>query len=169
MARNYFSKYPNMFPLEWLPLLIKIGHYEEARNYIKNMNIKQIAILDEKESCYNSNLSKIEFLSCLSQVSKKVAESKYTNKDYWLNYIQQHKEDKLNINNKGQMNLYMRSGLEQMKNNDYKNAINYFEKILEIQDYNYKAHEKLEICYQKLGNNKKANEQARIMKELLAL
>ena len=169
IGRNYISKYPNMFPMEWLPILIKIGHYEEAENYIKNMDIKQMALLDEKESCYDSNLSKIEFLSCLNQVNKRVAENEYINKDYWLNYIKQHKEDNPDINNKNQMNSYMQSGLECMKKNDYKNAVNYFEKVLEIQDYNYKAHEKLETCCQKLGNNKKANEHARIMKELLDL
>ena len=63
----------------------------------------------------------------------------------------------------------LKLGIAYMDKHNYKKAIECFNKILEIQDYNYKAHEKLEICYRKLGNIQKANEHARIMKELLAL
>lgn len=65
--------------------------------------------------------------------------------------------------------LYLKLGIAYMDKQDYRKAIKCFENILKIQDYNYKAHEKLEICYRKLGNTQKAEEHARIMKELLAL
>lgn len=65
--------------------------------------------------------------------------------------------------------LYFKLGMAYIGKKDYKKALECFENILEIQDYNYKAHEKLEICYRKLGNIQKADEHARIMKELLAL
>jgi len=65
--------------------------------------------------------------------------------------------------------LYLKLGIAYMDKQDYRKAIKCFENILKIQDYNYKAHEKLEICYRKLGNTQKAEEHTRIMKELLAL
>jgi len=67
------------------------------------------------------------------------------------------------------MELYFKLGIAYINKQEYKKAIECFENILKIQDYNYKAHEKLEICYRKLGNTQKADEHARIMKELLAL
>ena len=83
------------------------------------------------------------------------------------------KEKNLNLQydfqNSYLMGLYFKLGMAYIGKKDYKKALECFENILEIQDYNYKAHEKLEICYRKLGNIQKADEHARIMKELLAL
>lgn len=67
------------------------------------------------------------------------------------------------------INLYYKLGLTYMNKGYYGKAIPCFEKILAIRDYDYKAHEKLEICYRKLGKTQKADEHARIMKELMAL
>ena len=72
-------------------------------------------------------------------------------------------------NNLVKIKFNLKLGIAYMDKQNYKKAIECFNKILEIQDYNYKAHEKLEICYRKLGNVQKADEHARIMKELLAL
>lgn len=67
------------------------------------------------------------------------------------------------------LKLYYKLGLAYMNKGYYAKAIPCFEKILAMRDYDYKAHEKLEICYRKLGKTQKADEHVKIMKELLGL
>ena len=65
--------------------------------------------------------------------------------------------------------LYFMVGLAYYQNQEYKKAIPLFEYVIEIQNYNYKVHEKLAECYHKIGNQQKATYHENIMKELLAL
>ncbi len=89
--------------------------------------------------------------------------------DLAYKYINEYNPENYGGYSRRYFTLYLKLGFAYMDKQDYKKAIKCFENILEIQDYNYKAHEKLEICYRKLGNTQKAEEHARIMKELLAL
>ena len=65
--------------------------------------------------------------------------------------------------------FHLRLGIEYTKRQEYQKAIPLFEKVLEHQDYNYKAHKKLAECYTKIGNHSKAIYHENIMKELLLL
>ena len=88
--------------------------------------------------------------------------------DLAVKYINEYKHQKKYSNN-NVIRLYFKLGMAYLNKQNYSKAAENFENILDIQDYNYKAHEKLEICYRKLGNTQKANEHTRIMKELLAI
>ena len=91
--------------------------------------------------------------------------------DLAYQYLENYDKSRSNMYNRNyyKILLYRKLGSAYINNKEYKKAIECYNKILEIQDYNYKAHEKLEYCYRMLGNETKANEHKRIMRELLAI
>lgn len=220
----WFINSPNSF---WINTLITIGHYDEAKDYLKYFPKKydNFSLLNSfmKEECYGDEIfgksRRIGILACqlkspaTALLAKKEMNEVYEeyNKNYvddMFKFISNAKKDIIKFkktanphtkkigltyeaiekgqfnlaekylneycsvntcNNAGKIKFNLKLGIAYMDKQNYKKAIECFNKILEIQDYNYKAHEKLEICYRKLGNIQKANEHARIMKELLAL
>lgn len=105
------------------------------------------------------------FLQKAKLANEAIDDSQY---DLAVKYINEYKHQQKYSNN-NVIRLYFKLGMAYLNKQNYSKAAENFENILDIQDYNYKAHEKLEICYRKLGNTQKANEHTRIMKELLAL
>lgn len=204
---NYYNEHNLFFSFDLLQVLLMIGHYDEAENYIKSLHLEKTKLSEAKEHCYSKEYN-YQFLLCMANSKARARDTAKFTSDI-INYvIEKTKNDDIKLSKrcnsqndkfclakkaleKNELDLaykyinayqlekehsnfytirfYLKLGMAYMDKQNYKKAVECFENVLEIQDYNYKAHEKLETCYRKLGNTKKADEHAKIMKELLAL
>ncbi len=230
-ANLKYNKFPN---IEWIKLLQTIGHYDEAQNYLEEMQYNNCLIKDfyfNNENCLNrgTKTNRAKIIGCIIKADlsdmvhikdnenirkDEIAELKQENLNNKEDIIISNKKlekpslycENKNIQSQGRncgyissisyfiqegqfdeannlliqltkeykytgkiIDLHMRLGLEYTKKQEYKKAILLFEKVLEYQDYNYKAHEKLSECYEKIGNIQKSKYHQNIMKQLLTL
>lgn len=108
---------------------------------------------------------KFQFCGAMPSVIYYLQHGQINEANKYLNTYKSEYENNIYISK----NLNFMVGLAYYQNNEFQKAIPLFEKVLEIQDYNYKAHEKLSECYNKIGNMQKVKYHENIMKELLAL
>lgn len=108
----------------------------------------------------------LQFCGSHSYLTYLIQENKLEQTNKYLKLYEKQYGDKADF----ELNYYRYwLAMSYYEKHQYAKAIPLFKKVLEYQDYNYFANEKIAECYRKIGNIKQAQYYENIMKELLAL